>query len=128
MMCSLAESRLLAAQQEGIARLKSFGLAVKVNTVVLYGVNDDEVVEIARQAASQGADLMNLIPHIPVPGTRFGGLTPPHGSCAVCARNADHLSRRCAIAPVAGPMPPGLLGRPAGFRISGRPRRSRFAT
>lgn len=68
---------LLAQQNEGIKRLKRHGLVVKVNTVVIPGVNDFHVPAIAKQAALWHADIMNCMALIPVEGTPFASLTSP---------------------------------------------------
>jgi nitrogen fixation protein NifB len=65
------------AQLEGLAAAVSRGFATKVNTVVVPGINDEHVVQVARIAAELGADLHNCIPLIPVPGTPFEGLSEP---------------------------------------------------
>ena len=68
---------ILARQKEAIAGLKTRGFTVKVNTVVIPGVNIDHVEDIAACAAEVGADVMNCIPMIPVSGTPFGRLAEP---------------------------------------------------
>lgn len=77
-------SLLLERQQAGILRLKALGVTVKVNTVVVPGINDFHVAAIAERAAGWGADLMNCIPLIPVPGTPLG--TCPEPGRAAMAR------------------------------------------
>lgn len=62
---------LLDAQLKAIGLLKEHEIIVKVNTVVVPGVNDGHVVEIARRIAEFGADLMNCIAMLPVAGTSF---------------------------------------------------------
>jgi len=62
---------LLARQREAVRRSKERGLIVKINTVVLPGINSEHVGMIAAEAADLGADLMNCIPLIPVPDTPF---------------------------------------------------------
>ncbi len=57
---------LLAQQLLGIEQAAACGLAVKVNTVLIPGVNDGQVVDIARRAARAGARLQNIIPLIPI--------------------------------------------------------------
>lgn len=71
---------LLAQQDEGIKRLKRHGLIVKVNTVVIPGINDFHVPAIAKQAALWHADIMNCMAMIPVTGTPFAQLTSPTAS------------------------------------------------
>lgn len=68
---------LLERQEKGVRRLKSQGVTVKINTVVIPGVNSDHVQDIAVAVASWGADLMNCIPLLPVAGTRFAGTSTP---------------------------------------------------
>ncbi|MBO4296845.1 MAG: radical SAM protein [Desulfovibrio sp.] len=88
-----ATSLLLARQREGIGRASALGIAVKVNTVVVPGVNDGEVEAIARQARAWGAGLMNCIPLIPVPGTplAFCGEPEPGTLQQVRAQAERHL-------------------------------------
>ncbi|MFW5838199.1 MAG: radical SAM protein [Desulfovibrionaceae bacterium] len=68
---------MIDRQQESIRRLRRHGIAVKVNTIVIPGVTEDHCVEVARQAASLGAAIHNLIPLKPAPGTVFGRLGEP---------------------------------------------------
>ncbi len=68
---------LLSRQEEGIAALKRRGLTIKINTVVLPGVNAGHIPAIAARAAAWGADTMNCMPLIPVRGTPFANLAPP---------------------------------------------------
>lgn len=70
---------ILQKQLEGIAKLKEKGVVVKINTVVIPGINDEHVVEIAKCMAVLKADIMNCIPLYHVAGTPFAGLTPPSG-------------------------------------------------
>lgn len=69
-------SLLVKRQEEGIRRLKSLGIVVKVNTVVMPGINAAQLADIAQSVAAWGADLMNCIPHLSVPGTRLAGKAP----------------------------------------------------
>jgi nitrogen fixation protein NifB len=70
---------LLSRQRQAIVELKARGFVVKVNSVVIPGINADHVPAIAEKAACLGADIMNCIPMIPVPDTPFESLTPPGG-------------------------------------------------
>ncbi|EGJ51671.1 radical SAM protein [Desulfocurvibacter africanus] len=72
-----AAALLLARQAEAVAKLKARGVTVKVNCVVVPGVNDGHVPEVARWAADLGADIMNCIGLIPVPGTPLGDRPAP---------------------------------------------------
>jgi len=68
---------LLTHQLAGIRGLKERGMMVKVNTIVLPGVNDGHITEIARMAGEMDVDLMNLIPVHPTAGTPFAELARP---------------------------------------------------
>ncbi len=68
---------LLERQLESIVSLKRNGIAVKINTVVIPGVNDGHVAEIAELAAGLGADVQNCIPLMHVEGTAFAGIPSP---------------------------------------------------
>jgi nitrogen fixation protein NifB len=68
---------LLERQLEGIAALKKKGTIVKINTIVIPGVNEDHVIDVARSMKDAGADMLNMINLYPVEGTPFGGLEEP---------------------------------------------------
>ncbi len=100
-------SRILSERQlEGIARLAANGVLVKVNSVVIPGVNDRHLPEVARAVRSAGAFLVNLVPLLSAPehGTHFGKTGqrgPTHeeleavqGACQVDARLMRHC-RQC---------------------------------
>ena len=60
-----ARRRLLERQWDGLARAVRAGLVVKVNSVLIPGVNDLELPAIAMLAAEYGAHLSNILPLIP---------------------------------------------------------------
>jgi nitrogen fixation protein NifB len=68
---------ILEKQLEGIGRLKEKGIVVKVNTVIIPGINDGHLTEIARCMAEMKVDIMNCIPLYHVAGTPFAGIDPP---------------------------------------------------
>ena len=72
-----AAELLLHRQAEGVVALKEKGLTVKINTVVLPGINTEHIPAIAARAAEWGADTMNCMPLIPVHGTPFEMLAVP---------------------------------------------------
>lgn len=67
---------ILEKQREAIRRLKAKGITVKINTVIIPGINDDHVVEIAKTMAALRADIFNAIPMYHVADTPFAGLEP----------------------------------------------------
>jgi nitrogen fixation protein NifB len=60
-----AGRRMIEAQFSGIAAAVAEGLVVKINTVLIPGVNEGQTGLIARQTAAAGASLINVIPLIP---------------------------------------------------------------
>lgn len=62
-------------QFKGVELAAKAGLIVKVNTVLVPGVNSDQIEKIAKEAAERGAILMNIIPMIPL--YKFKDMTPP---------------------------------------------------
>lgn len=71
---------LWSRQREAVVKLKARGLVVKINTVVIPGLNSGHIDAIAEEAATLGADLMNCIPMIPLPDTPFSPLGEPSGA------------------------------------------------
>ena len=70
---------MIERQLDAVARLASRGVLVKVNSIVIPGVNDRHIPEIARVTKSLGAKLMNCIALCPVDDTPFSNLTEPDG-------------------------------------------------
>lgn len=66
---------LIAAQLKGIRECADIGITVKVNTVLIPGVNDAHVAEIAKAVSEAGATRHNIIPLIPQ--NEFSDLPPP---------------------------------------------------
>jgi nitrogen fixation protein NifB len=60
-----AAELLLTNQWTGLKMALDAGLIVKVNTVMIPGVNDEEIPLIAERAGKLGAELMNILPLIP---------------------------------------------------------------
>ncbi len=74
-----AASVLIARQTEALVRLKSKGLVVKINSIIIPGINDEHIPDIARKVGGMGADIMNCMPLIPVKGAVFEEVPPPDG-------------------------------------------------
>jgi nitrogen fixation protein NifB len=75
---------LLEKQLEAISLLKAKGITVKINTIILPGINEDHIQEVARKVASLGADVINCIPVVQNPDTVFETMEEP--SAKVVAR------------------------------------------
>lgn len=72
-----AAELLLKNQLFAIKMLRKFGITVKINTIVIPGVNEHLIERIAEQAKAMGAELMNAIPLYPVADTPFENLKEP---------------------------------------------------
>ncbi len=72
-----AAELLLSRQLAAIRRLKAHGITVKVNCIVIPGVNDTHVVEVARTMKELGVDLLNCMAMFPNVNTPFGSLPQP---------------------------------------------------
>jgi nitrogen fixation protein NifB len=84
---------LLARQLVAIRALRRHGVTVKVNTIVIPGVNDHHVAEVARVVAQTGATIHNCLELYPVAGTPFAALDKlaPGRMAEVRAAAASHL-------------------------------------
>lgn len=57
--------KLITAQLKGIKKISELGVVVKINSVLIPGINDHHIKEIARVTSELGANLLNIIPLIP---------------------------------------------------------------
>ena len=72
-----AAGTLIERQLEAISILKRNNFIVKVNSVVIPGINEDHLIFLAGKMGSMGVDLMNFIPLIPVKGTDMENVQSP---------------------------------------------------
>lgn len=56
---------LIKNQLEGIRKISAAGITVKVNTVLVIGINDHHIEDIAKTVSEAGASIYNIIPLIP---------------------------------------------------------------
>ncbi len=80
-------SILLVNQLEGIARAVEYGMTVKVNTVLIPGVNDSQIPFIAEKVKELGAFVMNVMPLIAQ--ADFAHVTPPTPEQLEAVRGAN---------------------------------------
>ena len=117
-------ARILGERQmEGLEMLTAMGILVKVNSVMIPGVNDAHLAEVNRAVKSRGAFLHNIMPLIsdPAHGTHYGltgqrGPTPQElkalqDSCEGSMNLMRHC-RQCRADAV------GLLGEDRGAEFS----------
>ena len=70
-------NEILSRQLEAIRELKKAGITVKINTIVLPGINEKHITEVSRIVAENGADVQNCIPCYRNIGTPFENIVPP---------------------------------------------------
>lgn len=85
-----AAERLLERQQTGLQQLAALGVLVKVNSVLLPGINDAQMPDIARKARELGAALFNIMPLVRSPGSKFEDMAP------VSKAQLDQARSECA--------------------------------
>ncbi|MDR0635544.1 MAG: radical SAM protein [Treponema sp.] len=73
---------LISAQERGIQEAADIGFTIKINIVLIPGVNDTHIADIARAAHDWGASIINIIP-----------LIPQHEFAEYSAPDCDALSR-----------------------------------
>ncbi|MFH1152664.1 MAG: nitrogenase cofactor biosynthesis protein NifB [Pseudomonadota bacterium] len=112
---------LLERQLESIRGLKERGIIVKVNTIVLPGINDHHVEAIAACMGRFGVDILNCMPYYPNAGSNLGHLPEPSKqSIAAIRETAGRYipqmlhCRRCRADAV------GLLGDPDDIGLMNR--------
>ena len=84
-----AAGMLLRRQWRGLAEALASGLAVKINSIFIPGVNEGEIREIAFRAGRMGCTIMNVMPLIPQAG--FRDVARP--SCGMLAR----MREKCGL-------------------------------
>ncbi|MGB8266958.1 MAG: radical SAM protein [Candidatus Velthaea sp.] len=73
-----AAAQVMIDRQLGAIReLKARGVVVKVNSIVVPGINETHIPEIARVVAGLGADIQNCMAMVPVAGAAFEELLEP---------------------------------------------------
>jgi nitrogen fixation protein NifB len=68
---------LLARQLEAIRGLKKLDIIVKVNSIILPGINEDHIEAVAREMKELDVDLFNCMPYYPSTGSEFEHLAEP---------------------------------------------------
>jgi len=97
-----AAERMIEKQFEAIRMLKEHDVTVKINSILIPGVNEDHIPAISARCKEMGVDLHNIIPLTPVEGTPFEDLEEPshelvHALRAECEKNIPQMKhcQRC---------------------------------
>ena len=78
---------LIHNQFEGLKRAGELGLTIKVNSVLVPGVNDDQMPLIAARVKALGAFVMNIMPIIPQ--AELAHIIPPSEERVAAVRKAN---------------------------------------
>ncbi len=84
-----AAALLLERQLEGVRLAAAAGLLIKINHVYIPGVNDHETLDLAVKVRELGAQMMNIIPVIPI--GLFKDIEPPSTALMDMVRNQAEL-------------------------------------
>ena len=68
---------LLERQLACIPKLKAAGITVKINSILIPGINEDHIPAVAKKCSELGADVINIIPLIPTAETPFETVEKP---------------------------------------------------
>jgi len=106
---------LLDRQLKAVAALKAHGVTVKINSIIIPGINDHHIPAVARRMAELGADIINCVPLYSVDDTPFADVPSPTSAQTAAIREAASVylpimthCARCRADAV------GLLGAPLG--------------
>jgi nitrogen fixation protein NifB len=83
-----AAELLLDRQLAAVAALKTRGVTVKINSIIIPGINDAHIPEVARRMAELGADIVNCVPLYAVEGTPLAELSAPTAGQIASIRQA----------------------------------------
>jgi nitrogen fixation protein NifB len=75
-------------QSEGIARLVARGVTVKINTIIVPGINDQHAGAVAAACKALGATIHNCMAMVPVAGAEFADVPAPSDEEMATARAA----------------------------------------
>jgi nitrogen fixation protein NifB len=83
-----AAELLWARQLKAIEELKRHKITVKINSILIPGINEDHIVTIAQTMKDLGADLFNCMAMFPNADTVFENILEPSKETMNAARNA----------------------------------------
>jgi nitrogen fixation protein NifB len=78
-------------QREAVKKLKEHGITVKINSILIPGINEHHMPEVAETAAALGADLFNCMPMVPVEGSEFENLPVSDGPMIEHVRSLSRI-------------------------------------
>lgn len=78
---------LIKNQLKGVEKAAANGMIVKVNSVLIPRLNDEHIVEIAKEVKKRGASLMNILPLIPLSKLKHY----PRPDCSIMEKVRDEV-------------------------------------
>ncbi|MDQ8203645.1 radical SAM protein [Pelagicoccus sp. SDUM812003] len=86
---------MISKQLQAIRWIKQYGMIAKVNSIIVPGINDEHIPEIAKEVGSMGADIMNCIPLLPTADTAFEHLPEPDAKMrfALRLKCGEHMNQ-----------------------------------
>lgn len=83
-----AVKKLIGNQILGIRMLVAENVIVKINSVLIPGINDEHIAEVAKAIKSLGAYIHNVVPLLSKKeyGTKFSEMEVPEPDCAMLAK------------------------------------------
>jgi len=81
-----AAKLLLERQLDAIARLKAAGVIVKINSIIIPGINDQHIEAVAAKMAELKVDIMNSMAFLAVAGAEFENIAPPDNMLVASTR------------------------------------------
>jgi nitrogen fixation protein NifB len=81
-----AAQLLIKRQLSAVRELKAQNMVVKINSIIIPGINDHHIAEIARTVSEMGVDIMNCMPLMPVAGAVFEDLPAPDNTMTARVR------------------------------------------
>jgi nitrogen fixation protein NifB len=85
-----AAQLLLERQMLFIEALKKHGVLIKVNTIIIPGVNDLHALEVSKRMAAMDVDIQNCMPMYPNTGTPFEHIAEPSADTLDALRSASN--------------------------------------
>ena len=79
---------LLERQMAAIQGLKDRGIIVKINSIIIPGINEDHIETVARKMKELDVDLFNCMPYYPNAGSEFEHLAEPDTATVNAIRKA----------------------------------------
>jgi nitrogen fixation protein NifB len=82
-----AAELLWQRQENAIRKLKAQGITVKINSIIIPGINDHHIPRVAETVAKLGVDILNCMPMAPVHGSVFENMSTPDAASVSRIRN-----------------------------------------